>query len=287
ETTGSIAPRSAPLRRVEAQPLPAPSRPATVASTGVAAGGHGLGAYRPAGAGPEVTGSVTERRVPQAPAGHWTWNGGTPVTVGQGETIETVARKYGVPASALMQANGIAHASALRPGQRVVIPRYVVGGVESRPAVEHPARVADGSVHVVAPGESLIGIARKHGMSLTALAQANHIKPYTRVNIGDRIVIPGGHRAVAERPAVAAPAPARATAERRQAPVETVASVPTQTVRLAKPEPVEAESPAKTAQAAGSMPSFRWPVRGRIISAFGTKPNGQQNDGINLAVPAG
>src|SRR6185437_15095445 len=171
ETTGSIAPRSAPLRRVEAQPLPAPSRPATVASTGVAAGGHGLGAYRPAGAGPEVTGSVTERRVPQAPAGHWTWNGGTPVTVGQGETIETVARKYGVPASALMQANGIAHASALRPGQRVVIPRYVVGGVESRPAVEHPARVADGSVHVVAPGESLIGIARKHGMSLTALAQ--------------------------------------------------------------------------------------------------------------------
>src|SRR6185437_13961194 len=50
---------------------------------------------------------------------------------------------------------------------------------------------------------------------------------------------------------------------------------------------VEAESPAKTAQAAGSMPSFRWPVRGRIISAFGTKPNGQQNDGINLAVPEG
>ena len=35
------------------------------------------------------------------------------------------------------------------------------------------------------------------------------------------------------------------------------------------------------------MPSFRWPVRGRIIAGFGAKPNGQQNDGINLAVPEG
>ena len=33
--------------------------------------------------------------------------------------------------------------------------------------------------------------------------------------------------------------------------------------------------------------SFRWPVRGRIISGFGTKPNGERNDGINLAVPEG
>jgi murein DD-endopeptidase MepM/ murein hydrolase activator NlpD len=35
------------------------------------------------------------------------------------------------------------------------------------------------------------------------------------------------------------------------------------------------------------MPSFRWPVHGRIISGFGSKPNGAQNDGINLAVPEG
>ena len=43
----------------------------------------------------------------------------------------------------------------------------------------------------------------------------------------------------------------------------------------------------KTAEPAGSLPSFRWPVRGRIIAGFGPKPNGLQNDGINLAVPEG
>ena len=29
------------------------------------------------------------------------------------------------------------------------------------------------------------------------------------------------------------------------------------------------------------------PVKGRVISKFGTKPNGQRNDGINVAVPEG
>ncbi|MDQ3557758.1 MAG: M23 family metallopeptidase, partial [Pseudomonadota bacterium] len=32
---------------------------------------------------------------------------------------------------------------------------------------------------------------------------------------------------------------------------------------------------------------FRWPVRGKVISGFGKKPDGERNDGINLAVPEG
>src|SRR6266567_2331857 len=38
---------------------------------------------------------------------------------------------------------------------------------------------------------------------------------------------------------------------------------------------------------AEAAPAFRWPVRGRVIEEFGPKANGQQNDGINLAVPEG
>jgi murein DD-endopeptidase MepM/ murein hydrolase activator NlpD len=280
EATGSISSRPMPPSHVASQPLPPPSHPTNIASTGVSGGGRG--AYRPS-AGAEVTGSVSERH--SVSAGHWTWDGGKAITVRQGETIETLARKYGVPASALMRANGMTHASWLRPGQRLVIPRYVAGGTETRSAPSHAAKTAEGNVHVVAPGETLIGIARKHGMSLAALAKANKISAYTKLSVGDRITIPGGHKVAAER---AAPTPAvHAKAEHHMAAVETVASVPTQSVRLAKPEPVEAQSPTKTAEAAGAMPSFRWPVHGRIISAFGAKPNGQQNDGINLAVPEG
>jgi murein DD-endopeptidase MepM/ murein hydrolase activator NlpD len=54
-----------------------------------------------------------------------------------------------------------------------------------------------------------------------------------------------------------------------------------------QPEPDSTGKATKSAEAAGSLPSFRWPVQGRVITGFGPKPNGQQNDGINLAVPEG
>jgi murein DD-endopeptidase MepM/ murein hydrolase activator NlpD len=279
ETTGSISSRPT-YSRVESQPLPAPSRPATVAANGgVTTGAQGLGAYRPGTS--DVTGSVTAHRAP-ALAGHWTWDGGSPVTVSSGETIESIAHKYGVPASAIMETNGFREGASLRPGQRVVIPRYVTASNTRAPAaqVSTPPRPA-GNVHIVEPGETLIGIAHKHGVSLEVLARANGIQPYAKISIGDRVTIPGG------RPVAARQTPAPQVAQPRTVPVEKVASAPVQTARIATPETHATEGVTKTAEAAGSMPSFRWPVKGRVIAGFGPRPNGAQNDGINLAVPEG
>jgi murein DD-endopeptidase MepM/ murein hydrolase activator NlpD len=44
---------------------------------------------------------------------------------------------------------------------------------------------------------------------------------------------------------------------------------------------------ADTPRTPNAGPTFHWPVRGRILSAYGKKPNGQQNDGINVSVPEG
>jgi len=279
EVTGSVASRPARSSHIASQPLPAPSRPATVAASGgVANGAQGLGAYRPGGS--DITGSVAARPA-AAPTGHWTWDGGQPVTVSRGETVESIARKYGVPASAIMETNGFRNGATLRPGQRVVIPRYVSASASHASPVSAPAHAAE-NVHIVAPGESLIGIARKYGVTLTALAHANKIQPYAKIAIGDRITIPGG------RPVATHKTPAPHVAQPRTVPVEKVASVPVQHARVATPEThTTTESVNKTAEAAGSLPSFRWPVKGRIIASFGARPNGTQNDGINLAVPEG
>ena len=43
----------------------------------------------------------------------------------------------------------------------------------------------------------------------------------------------------------------------------------------------------RAADATNALPTFRWPVRGRVITAYGAKTNGKQNDGINVAVPEG
>ena len=284
ETTGSISQRPVSSGAIASQPLPAPSRPATVAANGgygnggYASGAHGLAAYRPGAS--DVTGSVPARPAPApVPAGHWTWDGGQPVTVGQGETLEAVARKNGVPLSALMEVNGITNVASIRSGQRLVIPRYVSGSAAQASAPSPAAQVSE-NVHVVAPGESLLGIARRHGVTLTALAHANNIQPYDKVSIGSRLTIPGGQKVAMRQ------APAPKVAQPRTVAAEKVATVPAQTARIAKPDVHETEI-TKTVEPAGGIPSFRWPVKGRIIAGFGQRPNGVQNDGINLAVPEG
>jgi murein DD-endopeptidase MepM/ murein hydrolase activator NlpD len=51
---------------------------------------------------------------------------------------------------------------------------------------------------------------------------------------------------------------------------------------------VVAEAPTvKPSEATGALPTFRWPVRGKVITTYGAKTNGKSNDGINLAVPEG
>jgi len=337
EVTGSIAPRPAPTARIASQPLPTPTPPQTVASgSGYSNGSSGLGAYRPAPRYGDVTGSVA---APPQPAGHWTWDGGHPVTVGNGESVEVIARRQGVPVSAILQTNGISDASQVRPGQRLVIPRYVSTPAPSQPmpqmaapqvaapqvaaprvaapsytpvsAPAHPAPAAGENIHVVAPGESLIGLSRRYNMTLTDLARHNGISPYTRLNVGDRVKVPGGRQTVAQaqrtpaaqpqRYAAAVPAPQAAKPNNnwpnnaapqvtppRTVAVERVSSEPAQSVRMVSQETPKAEvAPEKAAEPAGSMASFRWPVHGRVIAGFGSKPNGTQNDGINIAVPEG
>jgi len=307
DVTGSVAARPAPSSKVASQPLPAPAKPqTTVASSGVAQGAGGLGAYRPATASHDITGSVAVER-PQAPVGHWTWEGGTPVVVGPDETIDAVGRKYGVPAFAIMQANGINDASQVRPGQRLVIPRYVVAHAPSaqpaqlppppaapRAAMPAPTTVAAHPiapelVHVVLPGESVLGISRKYGVTPAALAKANKIEVYAKVKMGDRLTIPGKHAEPAKQAAAPKAEKSPATQQLAQA-APPVATVPAkENARIATPAPSVTETPAKAAEATGAMPSFRWPVHGRVISPFGGKTNGAQaqNDGINVAVPEG
>jgi murein DD-endopeptidase MepM/ murein hydrolase activator NlpD len=305
EVTGSIKstgqvqsqPLAPPAGQVASAPLQPPAvRPATVASNtgGVAGGGRGMASYNPSPG--DITGSVNAPR-PVAPARAWDWDGGTAVTVGQGDTVDSLSRRYNVPASAIMQANAISSPAGIRPGQRLVIPRYNTSSIGAQPPVAAPARpapvstvrTAEVGTHVVGPGDNMTKIAHRYHVPLVELARVNRIEPYAQIKMGDRLIIPG--RPAAAKPPVATARPeAQAAAQPKPAaatPPQKMASIePQQTARVITPatEKVEPE-PAK--QTADANPAFRWPVRGRIIAGFGPKTNGQQNDGINLAVPEG
>jgi len=290
EVTGSVP---QPGNRVESRALPR-------LGDGVSGGGRGMGSYQPGNG--DVTGALPPSAPPPPLPPRFTWEGGTPITVAPGETLETIARRYDVPVAALMEANNITRPGGVHPGQHLVIPRRrgpatalaapPTRVASSAAAMPSPAPVgpprnalaAGASVHVVAPGETLHSIARHYGKPVLVLAKANNIAPDSMVRVGERITIPGGaSTAVAAAAAPAAPAP------RNEPPVGSLAAAEsTHSARLAAAVVPDAEEGgAKAGEAGGSVPGFRWPVRGRVIAGFGPKPNGLQNDGINLAVPEG
>ena len=72
---------------------------------------------------PEITGSAAAR----TPASPWSWEGGTAIIVAQGETIDVIAQRHGVPAVRARRGQQPADRRCrFGPGQRLVIPRYTV-----------------------------------------------------------------------------------------------------------------------------------------------------------------
>ena len=250
-------------------------------------------------------------------ASNWSSVGGTYVTLKQGESISSLSQRYGVPVVAIMTANNFADATRVQPGQQILIPTYVYRGDQQAAAPAAPAHVASqpapveqlpkAGEHIVRHGESLESIARTYGIPLQKLEAANHLGGDAVLKPGQKIalpVVPGRHVAEAVTPP-ATTSPATPVATASVAPVappkpiaQVVAAKPQEqkTVTAAaapasEPIVAVAQEPKPSVDTPrvdpNKQPSFRWPVRGRVIESFGATANGARNDGINLAVPEG
>jgi murein DD-endopeptidase MepM/ murein hydrolase activator NlpD len=283
----------------QSQALPPPiaaPRSYPTASSGVSGGGRGLASYTPPAQPLETTSSVAPRSVAAA---HGAIPAGTTIIVGTSDTLDGLARRYNVSPAAILQANGYKGPRALSPGQQLIIP-HPVATAAAAPALTAPASrpvaavSAAASVHVVNQGDTLLSIARRNHVSAAELARANNIEPSAKLKLGTRLMVPGAKTAaVTPTAAPAAVAAAQPAAIPAPSPTRMAAATtgPQQTARLAQatttPEDTKVETPVKAAEATGALPTFRWPVRGKVITAYGAKSNGKSNDGINLAVPEG
>ncbi|MDB5583489.1 MAG: peptidoglycan-binding LysM, partial [Bradyrhizobium sp.] len=222
---------------------------------------------------------------------------GTTIIVGTSDTLDTLSRRYNVSSAAILQANGYKGPRALSPGQQLIIPRQTAAVAAPAPAlaapVSKPVVAAAPTVHVVNRGDTLLSIARRNNVTAADLSKANGLDSSSRLKLGQKLTVPGAKTAaatqVAQPVAVAAAQPATLAA-----PVtRTTALGPQpQSARLASAtakveEAPAAETPVKASEATGALPTFRWPVRGKVITSYGAKTNGKANDGINLAVPEG
>jgi murein DD-endopeptidase MepM/ murein hydrolase activator NlpD len=183
-----------------------------------------------------------------------------------------------------------------------------------------------GSV-TVQRGQTLSGIAQSYHVSMRVIAEANHLSPPYRIDVGRTLIIPGAGQPRFPPPpvSVAAARPAEAppvtgfdsaavsnrgegvAADRSMLPSSEKPSVVAAPLPLVPPpisesvppaaKPAAIPPPASSAvpeppSAAGAPPArgsgaFLWPVRGRVLANYGSGGDGTHNDGINIGAPKG
>jgi murein DD-endopeptidase MepM/ murein hydrolase activator NlpD len=230
---------------------------------------------------PATTGAIGRPTTTQPITGFgdgWRAEGGSPVVVAEGENLDVVSRRYGVPPSALLKVNGFTSASQVHGGVRLIVPVYDASA-KTATAVKHEApapKVAEKNK----PSEKNAKLSdrktKPHDKAVDAKADAQPAKSKDKTKPTASAAPAASPKQAVVGKADIAPQPATPV---KKKPVD---AAPTGSVN---PQEPVAAAPLTGAQAdaAGVSPEFRWPARGRIIQGF--KSGG--NDGINIAVPEG
>lgn len=127
-------------------------------------------------------------------------------TVRTGETVSDIAVRYGVTPTALARRNHLGATAMIYPGQRLVIPG---AGSASRssasPSADRPRRNGPTRGYTVRTGDTLDGIARRHGMTVSRLASLNSLDSSAHIYPGQRLRVHGTAAKPAKRATSAAP----------------------------------------------------------------------------------
>ena len=112
-----------------------------------------------------------------------------------GDTIGSIALKFGKDMIELIEANALTESDILSIGQKILIPDYQPTAADltsSGGSATGSTVAADGVVeHVVQPGETLGTIAEQYGISSAELARANNIANPNLLREGQVLRIPG------------------------------------------------------------------------------------------------
>lgn len=231
---------------------------------------------------PRYYGTPSAAKPPAPPQTNIAQVAGPRVKVQPGDTLAGLSQRYGVSVNAIQTANNLPD-GRLREGQVLVMPGAKAAGTPPpapRVATTAPKvtpKVKPGeTTYVVQAGDTPGSVAQKFEASQKDIMVRNDIRA-DALQIGQTLVIPvAGAPAVAQAPAAK---PGVRTVKTTTIPAPGAkpkgsASNVASSAQLPKPDPLSGNS-------------FRWPVKGRVVSGFGTKSDGSHNDGINISVPQG
>lgn len=132
-----------------------------------------------------------------------------------GESLFRIALKYGVTVDELAAANDIAYTWSIQVGQELIIPGLTQP--DESGVVANPLVAAAPVQHVIRPGETLAGIARRYGVDPDLILRANNITNPNLIYYGqtlniwtpqtvDSTVDPDTAEVAVQAPDIAAPA---------------------------------------------------------------------------------
>ena len=219
------------------------------------------------------------------------------VRAGQNVVIPTYVYSRNAPISApdnnarTQMANSTVGSRVLpRPGAAPVPERkpdsvaYATEERETAPQSGIQSVQTSSGAYTVASGDTLTKIAARNGTTVSALMAANNLSG-SSLQIGQRLVIPGSATQIAqaETPNGTSNVDPIVTGSSNQNNGPQPYIKPRNADDgLVQPVSTDTAAPEQT-----GIGQFRWPVRGRVIAAFGDSDGGVNNDGIDISVPEG
>lgn len=181
------------------------------------------------------------------------------VRVRRGDTLYSISRKYDVPIREMIERNNLRPPYTLKIGQILRLPTA--------------------KYHIVAKGDTLYNISKRYDVEMSSVSRLNNLSAPYALRIGQKLVLPGQVVASSYQPAsYSAPAKTAAPAKK----TNTKAASTRKTLPKQNTKPVKYVAPSKYRKS-----KFDWPVKGKVISNFGTIGKGRNNDGINIQAALG
>tara|TARA_R110002124_G_scaffold64985_2_gene177262 strand:+ start:70244 stop:71266 length:1023 start_codon:yes stop_codon:yes gene_type:complete len=193
-------------------------------------------------------------------------------TVVESENIWRISKNYAIPMQELIIRNRLAAPYVLKVGQRLDVP---------------PPRQ-----YTVKSGDTIYEIARLFSLSMSRLVRLNNLSAPYNIRVGQVLKLPMSY----DLPEARKASPnAAGKAEEQYVHMSVPASRPQNTTASKQSSGQTAQGQTKkqgsksitTKIPPRSSKSFAWPLKGKVLSSYGSKNNGLYNDGINIAASRG
>ena len=116
-------------------------------------------------------------------------------TVQRGDSLGGIAAKFGVTTKEILAVNpAITNPDVLTVGQQIKLPEGRSSAASAPAATSGESSAASGGsqTYTVQKGDILANIARKYGVTVAALQQANNLANPNKIIVGQKLTIPAG-----------------------------------------------------------------------------------------------